>query len=697
MELFDERQVRMFFDIFKNGDELTEIRLISNDGKIGSGYFTDVETLIKEVKPYSRDYSVYFVINKINPDCGGRPQRNKIMFRVKNTTSDGEIIGRDYVLIDIDSQRATGVNATEEQLANAKQKANEVYKFLKDNGFYQPIVVCSGSGVHLYLHCAMLVNEENNLIIKRFLASLGMLFSDEKTEIDTVVHNPARISRVMGFYNRKGSSRDAQRPQRLCSFVKVPDDIKVNSKEYFEKIANLYPEEEVKPNKSNNYSTEKFDLDDFIKRHGIEVTKIESIEGGKKYVLDHCLFNPQHKGKDAVIFQRDSGALAYVCMHNSCSQYSWQDVRRKFEPNAYERKYENRQNIRPIYNREIQKEFIPQNKTEEKGSVWLKMGDVKKATMDEKDFIPTGIVEFDKKGLGLMRKHLTVLTGLRSSGKTSLINMLILNQVQKRYNVGLWSGEMDASEIKQWLYLQAAGKNYVQKRGNSEYYETNDFIDEKISKWIDQYFFLYNNNYSNDILQLISEIKERHKKQFFDVVYCDNLMVLGDSSLSGPTIERNKQTLILLSNLAKELNIHIVLIAHPNKSKGLLRIADISGTADISNLAQNVFLWHRVKYDEYEYIHDFERDYEEFFGVGSFQKVKDYSNVLEIAKFRAKGTLMGKVFGLYYEKETGRFKNSLAEHINYGWQEEPLQQSFISDEDEEVDYFTQLNDSDVPF
>jgi len=29
---------------------------------------------------------------------------------------------------------------------------------------------------------------------------------------------------------------------------------------------------------------------------------------------------------------------------------------------------------------------------------------------------------------------------------------------------------------------------------------------------------------------------------------------------------------------------------------------------------------------------------------------------------------------MHYEKESGRFKNSPAEHINYGWVEQPVQQ-----------------------
>ena len=149
MNNFDVRQVYQFWDVFKGGNQLTEIRLIASDGKTASGYFTDPNVMIEAVKPYINDYSVYFTINSINPDCYGRPQRDKIMLRVKNTTTDGEIICRDWVLLDLDSKRATGVNATEEQLSCAKKKANEVYKFLKGNGLDEPIVIWSGSGVHL--------------------------------------------------------------------------------------------------------------------------------------------------------------------------------------------------------------------------------------------------------------------------------------------------------------------------------------------------------------------------------------------------------------------------------------------------------------------------------------------------------------------------------------------------------------------
>lgn len=694
MEYIDESEVYKFFDVFKNNHDLTEIRLIGNGkGKTGSGYFTDAKTLVNAIKDYGRDYNIYFTINKIKDDCYGRIQKDQICINPSNTTSDGDILARDWVFIDLDSKRTSGTCASDEEVQYTTKKANAVYKFLLDSGFYRPIAIFSSSGAHIYLKCAMLANEENDKLVKRFLAALSMLFSDEHVEVDEKVFNRARIARLPGSYSRKGARNDPKRPQRMCRFKYVPQTIETNPIEYFKKVADMYPEEDP-PSRYNNYSNSKFDLDAFLERHNIEVTEKQPVADGTKYVLDHCVFDSNHKGKDAVIFQRNNGAISYVCLHNSCSHYTWRDVRKKFEPNAYEAKY-GIGDRKPFYNRDAPKAFVPETETDEKGEKWVKMGNVKKIVMDQKDFIPTGITELDRAGMGLMRTHLSVLSGLRSCGKTSLIDQLILNQIDKGYKVGLWSGEMTPQEIKQWILLQAAGKQYVERKGYTEYYETSRDVDAKISEWMDKYFCLYNNKYSNDIKQIINSIRARHKEEMFDIIYIDNFMVLGDETLEGTVIEKNKKVMWLLSSLAKELNIHIVLVAHPNKEAGLLRLRNISGTADITNIAQNVFLFHRVKYNDTEYIRDFEKDYDEFFGNGSFNKIKDYSNVLEVAKFRAKGSLMGRVFGLYYEKETGRFKNEISENKIFGWKEE-YTQSYIEGTESDATQYQDI-DSNLPF
>jgi hypothetical protein len=65
----------------------------------------------------------------------------------------------------------------------------------------------------------------------------------------------------------------------------------------------------------------------------------DSNDRAKIYKLDECPFDPSHKDGDAKIFEYSNGAIAFKCHHNSCRGYKWQDVRKKFEPDAYEQEF----------------------------------------------------------------------------------------------------------------------------------------------------------------------------------------------------------------------------------------------------------------------------------------------------------------------------------------------------------------------
>ena len=691
---FDIKQVYRFWDVFKNGNQLTEIRLIASDGRTGSGYFSDPQTMIEAVKPYVNDYSVYFTINSLLPDCSGKAQRDKIILRARNTTTDAEIATREFVLIDLDSKRVTGVNATDEQLGWAKKKANEVYKFLKDNGFYEPIVICSGSGVHLYLKCALLNNEENTKLVKRFLQALSMLFSDEHVDVDTSVHNASRIARCCGYYNRKGNNIDKERPQRLCEFVRTPQETKVNEKDYFQKIANLYPED-VRPTRENNYSTEKFDLDAFIEKHGIKITKIENVSGGKKYILDHCPWNESHRGKDAVLFQRDSGEIAFHCFHASCADHDWKAFRTFYDPDAYSRKStfvpENRYKRPPVPT------FVPIEQTDEKGNIWIKMSEIKKPRLDVADYIPSGIPQIDKLIIGFKRKQVSLWSGYRGCGKSSILNMLILNAAQQGYKTALWTGELDGSEVKQWLYLQAAGKAYNRKSQFSDFYYTPDMVCDKIDPWIDKYLFLFNNEYGENYRQLETEIRKLKEEQDIDMVMLDSLMVLGYDDMDGVGYEKQKNLMRMITKLAKELNIHIHMVCHPNKSGTFLRVNNISGSGHIPDYAQYIFICHRLG-------RDFEKNSAEFLSTSTINEIVDSgcSNCIEICKCRDKGTAVDKFIKLHFEIESNRLKDSIAEHIVYNWEDPTTEAPLPTTEDEfAVNDFESSpfgdDDSDLPW
>ncbi len=665
MQSLNESEIFKWFEIFKGfknnkADMLTEIRLINSEGYTASGYFDNIYSMLDAIRPYADRYNVYFTVNSINPECMGRPQYNKIIQRPKQSTTDSEIIARDWVYIDLDSKRASGINATDEQIAKTKQKANEVYKFLKDNGFYDPIVIFSSNGVHLYLRCAMRITEENNLIVKRFIQSLSMIFSDDDVEVDTSVFNPARIARLPGSYSRKGNNIDPARPQRLCQVVKFPNYTPINHISYFEKVANIFPEDNPIPNRFNGYSTERFDLETFIEKHHIPVTGKKVVAEGTRYYLEHCLFDSNHKGKDAVLFQRNNGAVSYFCFHNSCAGNDWRKVRLMYEPNAYNRKWSDYPRRKEYF--QETKKFVPIVPNKEQGEVWLKMSQIRRPDFNLADYIPTGVQQIDDLMIGFKRKHVSVWSGYRGCGKSSLLNMLILNAANQGYKSALWTGELDGDEEKKWLYLQAAGKTY-NRQARENFFYTPDDVCKMIDPWIDKYFWIFNNNYGNDFENILDEIRKLVEKECLDMVVLDNLMTLNVDGLDGDKYDKQKNLMIELTNLARELNIHIHIVAHPNKSGTFLRPNNISGSGHIPDLAQNVFIIHRIN-------QDFAINAAEFLSRPMIAAIDDSNctNCIEICKCRDKGTAADQFIKLYFEVESNRLKNDIAENLHYEWE-----------------------------
>ena len=661
---FDIAEAYKWWDVLRDGNQLTEIRLLSNDGRTASGIFDNIDEIVKAIAPYTNDWNLYYTINRLPDDVRGLPQYNKIIVRPKQTCNDNMMVARDYVCIDLDSRRLSGTNATDEQVEFTKKKANEVYQYLVNVGFNLPTVVFSSNGVHMYLRCAMLNNEKNTALVKRFLQALSMMFTDEHTDVDEKVFNCARIMRLPSTYSCKGNTSDASRPQRLCKFVKINEN-KVNDIAYFEKIAALYPEE-VKPSRENNYSTEKFDLESFLDKHSIKVTKIEQVAGGKKYVLDHCVFNESHRGKDAVIFQRDSGAISYVCLHNSCSHYTWRDVRLMFEPDAYDRKdYKEFQAKQRRYSPNVEP-FVPQEECEEKGKKWLQMSEIKKVNIEDLLCIPTGYDQLDNKIVGLFAGELTILSGANSSGKTSWLDCLALNAVHKGFKVGVWSGEMQDWRFQNWIMQIAAGKTYSKRKiGFDNLYYVPSQYTEKIASWLNDKLFLYNNNYGNNFKQIFSDIRDLVEREKVQMVIIDNLAALDIDSYDGEKYSKQTKFIIELKEYAKAKNIHIIVVCHPRKQITFLRKDSISGTADLTNIADNVFILHRVG-------KDFEDRASEFLGSAKALELCSFSNIIEVAKNRQFG-VVDYFVGLFYEPESRRLKNSVAEHIIYGWEEVGVQ------------------------
>ena len=660
----NEAIIRQWFDIFKDNHELVEIRILDPaTRKTYSGYFTDIETLLEAIKPYDRS-AIYFTLNTIDYACYSREQRDRISTKVKSTTSDGEIIERKWCLVDVDCDKPSDTNSSDEEKELAKSVVNNVYKFLRDEGFESPVVCDSANGFHLLYKQAMNSTPENTETMKRFLQVLDMFFSTDKVKIDCSTFNPSRICKLYGTYSRKGSDTP-ERPQRCSSILKVPSEIKITQNEYFEKVASYLPEPEKK-DRFNNYGASSFDLDEFIKEHDIKVAKVEDGKDYRKYVLEECPFCSAHRAPDSAVFKMRDGGFGFKCLHNSCSKYTFKDFRLHYDPNSYNKiDYKEFQAKQRRYSPNVEP-FVPQEECEEKGKKWLQMSEIKKVNIEDLLCIPTGYDQLDNKIVGLFAGELTILSGANSSGKTSWLDCLALNAVHKGFKVGVWSGEMQDWRFQNWIMQIAAGKTYSKRKiGFDNLYYVPSQYTEKIASWLNDKLFLYNNNYGNNFKQIFSDIRDLVEREKVQMVIIDNLAALDIDSYDGEKYSKQTKFIIELKEYAKAKNIHIIVVCHPRKQITFLRKDSISGTADLTNIADNVFILHRVG-------KDFEDRASEFLGSAKALELCSFSNIIEVAKNRQFG-VVDYFVGLFYEPESRRLKNSVAEHIIYGWEEVGVQ------------------------
>jgi archaellum biogenesis ATPase FlaH len=658
MNNFNETEIKKTLLMMKDVGSIFEIRVIFSTKEAHSGYFNNADTMLKELKKFdnSRPKNVYITLNSINECCFDREQKNKFIKSASNT-ADNDMVGYEWVMIDIDPIRPKGISSTDSQVEYSKKKGNEVYLFLKNQGFEKPIFAFSGNGVHLLYKVKFANNDENKNLVKSFLEYLSILFSDDVVKIDTVNFNQSRVCKLYGTLAMKGTNSE-ERPYRMSYILQSETEIAINDKSFIEKVANMMPKEE-KPTRYNNYSPAEFDLDNWLSKNYIRY-KTASHADGTKYILEECPFDSSHNGKDAVLFKGRNGAIGFHCFHDSCSGRTWQDMRLKFEPDAYDYKHQQPYRQPNYTNPNFKVEIVEEIKEVDGKPIFLTTENIRLMATPEEEYIPSGINVIDKKLGGLKKTYVSVLSGLRAGGKSSVISQMVLECAEKDYRVALFSGELTPKNLMKWMYLQCAGKNHVKPT----IYENKFFVPDKeikkMSKWLNEKLYVYNNEYGNNFEQIMIQLKKCVVDYKVDFIILDNLMALNIPNSNNDKYAAQSKFVQDLEDFAKACNIHILFVAHPRKSQGFLRLDDISGSNDITNRVDNAFIIHRMN-------KDFRDNYKMKFNSDAEIDFPRATNVIEICKDRDFGT-QDLMIPLYFEPETKRLKNEISEYKRYGWE-----------------------------
>ena len=200
-----------------------EIRLLHHNHKrTDSGYFKSPVEAATAIAGLEEHYAgIYYTPNPVNPDLSARAF-SRISPYASQTTKDGDILARHWILIDIDPDRPAGISSTQRELDNAFKVAVTITGMLELEGWPKPYVNVSGNGCHVMYSMDEPNTDDVRDSLHLFLKTLHARFKDHGCSIDTTTYNASRIFRLPGTWARKGDSTP-DRPHRKAYMVVIPE------------------------------------------------------------------------------------------------------------------------------------------------------------------------------------------------------------------------------------------------------------------------------------------------------------------------------------------------------------------------------------------------------------------------------------------------------------------------------------------
>lgn len=204
-----------------------EVRCLGlRKGQVDSGYFDSASEAAAALCGAPHFYKgVYITPNEVQPHLKARSY-NRLKPWAEHTTLDPEITRRQWLLIDVDAKRPSGISSSEIEHQEALKRAHTIAGFLSLYGFPQPMINDSGNGAHIMYRIDEPNTDQVRDEIQTFLHILASLFTDDACDIDRSVFNAARIWRIPGTWAKKGDSIP-ERPHRKSQIVQYADPFKL--------------------------------------------------------------------------------------------------------------------------------------------------------------------------------------------------------------------------------------------------------------------------------------------------------------------------------------------------------------------------------------------------------------------------------------------------------------------------------------
>ena len=211
-----------------------------------------------------------------------------------------------------------------------------------------------------------------------------------------------------------------------------------------------------------------------------------------------------------------------------------------------------------------------------------------------KDGISSGFITHDYNDSGLKEGCLTVLSGRRGGGKTTLAKQIVMCAAQQGFKSFCFFGESDEKLEKSSFSRMVAldgEMDYRYNLGGRKIFEPQQIAIDRYEKEYGDKIFFHCTEKDEVIPNLFNSIMEKMHiaaKRGCYLFLIDNLMLLTKEQGSN---EWAQQAMVTseLKKFALDYNIHIILVAHPKNGE-----LKVSGSMEIEQRADTILHYVRV-------------------------------------------------------------------------------------------------------
>lgn len=330
---FDNNEIIKAFNLIQiQKNDVHEVRLLKattknyNKPHILSGYFDNANDLINSLAQVKSAMGVFITLNPCLPALLGRSNNRLTYAERGQSTKDTEIVKINWLPLDFDAVRPTGISSSDEEHQAAHTRLQEALVYLRTIGIERCLEADSGNGAHGPMRIDLPVEDAG--LVSDCLKALSARFSDEAVKLDTSVGNPARIWKLYGTLACKGDPLP-DRPHRLARVLSVPESLVITPREILERIAADLPTSKPTPDSGTKSDSKDqppppdippidhaFDIEGFIKNHALEVDGPYPWEGGHRWGMN-CPWR-ESDGASAYLIQFPNGAISAGCHHDTC-------------------------------------------------------------------------------------------------------------------------------------------------------------------------------------------------------------------------------------------------------------------------------------------------------------------------------------------------------------------------------------------